>query len=370
MPQFQFANVPGQFQQGHQFAAANAQQAENLKQSQFAGKQATDLDALRKNIRSAVELKSVPDDQKAAFLSNKIATGESERRDMTQSRQALELVSSGRFDELNQGTEQLLQVATRMGDIRPVSDGISSEGRTFNRNIAGLSEEDQEKALRIKLRLDPGAVGSATQTIAGSEGLTDTVATSEATIAGAKAEATEGKKLEQQLKHKPAITRAIKLAEAAAKEQGEVLTDLARAKAGMPGLIEATNNLKELAVISTSTLGGRVFDTLVKESGWGSTEGANAKVKFKAIIDNQVLPLLKQIFGGAMTEGEGLRLSNTLGDPDASPEQKMLQIEAFMEHQQRQMETLTRQAEAGEKPQDIQGELSSEDAAIFSKYGI
>jgi hypothetical protein len=164
---------------------------------------------------------------------------------------------------------------------------------------------------------------------------------------GAESSVAEGEKLKQQLKYKPAIAGAVRLAEKAATEQGDVLTDLARAEAGLPGLIEATDNLKELASVATSTLGGRFFDVIAKESGWGTTKGANAKAKYIAIIDNQVLPLLKQTFGGAMTEGEGLRLSNTFGDPNASPEQKMLQTEAFIEQKLRDIERLKTQSEAG-----------------------
>ena len=122
---------------------------------------------------------------------------------------------------------------------------------------------------------------------------------------------------------------------------------MARAEAGLPGLIEATGNLKELAGVATSTYAGRFFDSIAKESGWGSTKGANARAKYIAIIDNQVLPLLKQTFGGAMTEGEGLRLSNTFGDPNATPEQKMLQTEAFIEQKKRDIEGLKTQANAG-----------------------
>jgi hypothetical protein len=350
MPQFQFANVPGSVQQGRQFAAQNAQNQENLAQSQFKGGQAKELDALRKNIRSAMNLQAVPNAQKPEFLANAIATGEAEGRDMTQSKQALELVNTGRFDELEQGTNKLLEVATRMGDIQRPTDGITAGQREFQSllDMAGDdSNQEQQRAAQIKLRMIPGAVGSSAQTVAQSPDLTQQVAESGAIIEGAKSAAKESGKLEQQLIHQPVITRAIKLAEAKATEQGAVLTDLARAEAGMPGLIEATNNLKELATIATSTMAGSVYDFAAKESGWGSTEGATAKARYTAIIDNQVLPLLKQVFGGAMTEGEGLRLTKTLGDPDAAPEVKIAQTEAFMEHQMRQYKTLQRQAEEG-----------------------
>lgn len=263
------------------------------------------------------------------------------------------------------------QVISALGDSvnlfnQQQGRGKSAATRDFETKV-NLVKNDPElktpaaKAAAIDLGLEARASTSAQERIASDPVLTDAVAQSTAQIAEAKSEATEGAKLKQQLKHKPAITRAIKLAEKAAIEQGEVLTDLARAEAGLPGLIAATNNLKELSRVATSTFGGRFFDVIAKESGWGSTKGANARAKYIAIIDNQVLPLLKQTFGAAMTEGEGLRLSNTLGDANASPEQKMLQTEAFIEQKLRDIERLKSQASAGAKAEDELINVSDED---------
>ena len=62
------------------------------------------------------------------------------------------------------------------------------------------------------------------------------------------------------------VTTAEAQAEAAGR--GETLTDLSRAEAALPGLRETVGQLKELALIATSTLGARIFDTVVKESGF------------------------------------------------------------------------------------------------------
>jgi hypothetical protein len=255
------------------------------------------------------------------------------------------------IDETNEAITDL-----ERGDIQSVVSGLSDgvalfrqqQGRTagqreFESATRGLTEEDKLKARRIELGLDPRASLSANERIATNTVLGDQVVEQKA----AESRATETGKSKAQLKFKPAITRAVKLAEKAAAEQGDVLTDLARAEAGLPGLIESTNNLKELASVATSTYGGRFFDEIAKQSGWGSTKGGNARAKYIAIIDNQVLPLLKQTFGGAMTEGEGLRLSNTFGDPDATPEQKMLQTEAFIEQKLRDIDRLKLQADSG-----------------------
>jgi hypothetical protein len=184
---------------------------------------------------------------------------------------------------------------------------------------------------------------SAAERIADSPELTQKVATSQAEIAGTKASATESEKLKQQRKHKPAITALVKLAEKEATERGETITALQRSQAALPGLTEAVGQLKELSQLATSTFGGKVFDFAVKQTGFGSTEGATSRAKFIAIVNNQVLPLLKETFGAAFTATEGESLKATMGDPDASPEEKMAQLDAFIAQKKRDIQTKERQ---------------------------
>lgn len=149
----------------------------------------------------------------------------------------------------------------------------------------------------------------------------------------------EAKKLSAQLKLKPQIEKAVVEAKAIAANRGEAFTELSQAKAALPGLTTAVDNLKELALVATSTFGGRVFDTAVRESGFGATKGATARAKFIAIVNNQVLPLLKPTFGAAFTVQEGEALKATMGDPDASPQEKMAQLDAFIAQKMRDIET-------------------------------
>jgi hypothetical protein len=165
----------------------------------------------------------------------------------------------------------------------------------------------------------------------------------EAGVAVEKAKGEAEVKAGVDLRFKPAIETAVKLAEKAAAARGETLTTLARAEAALPGLIQTIDTLKELAPIATSTLGGKVFDTVVKESGFGTTKGATARAKFIAIVANQVLPLLKETFGAAFTVGEGQELKATMGDPDASPAEKIAQLEAFIDQKRRSIETAERE---------------------------
>lgn len=181
--------------------------------------------------------------------------------------------------------------------------------------------------------------------------------------AGATAEAKAG----VDLRFKPAIRTAVKLAEKAAAARGETLTTLQRAEAALPGLIETVDTLKELAPIVTSTIGGKVFDFAVKESGFGATKGATARAKFIAIVSNQVLPLLKETFGAAFTAVEGAELKATMGDPDASPEQKIAQLEAFITQKRRSIQTAQRELSLGTITADDLADLTDEQLAELAR---
>jgi hypothetical protein len=174
-------------------------------------------------------------------------------------------------------------------------------------------------------------------------------------------------KADVDLRFKPAIRAAIKLAEKEASARGETLTTLKRAEAALPGLIATIDTLKELAPIATSTIGGKVFDFAVKESGFGATKGATARAKFIAIVANQVLPLLKETFGAAFTVGEGQELKATMGDPDASPEQKIAQLEAFIAQKKRSIETSQRELSLGTITVDDLSGLTDEQLAELAR---
>jgi len=157
--------------------------------------------------------------------------------------------------------------------------------------------------------------------------------------ASIKSEKTEIAKETTKLKFKPQIEKAVIAARKEAENRGDVFNELNQAKAALPSLKSAVSQLRELSAVATSTFGGKVFDLAVKETGFGSTKGATAKAKFIAVINNQVLPLLKPTFGAAFTVQEGESLKATMGDPDASPEEKMVQLDAFIDQKLRDIET-------------------------------
>ena len=224
-----------------------------------------------------------------------------------------------------------------------------------NAKAAGLEPGTPEyiRAAQIELGLQPRAGISAQERIAGDPSLSAQVAAS----SGREAGATESAKLNAQLGFKPAIAEAVKTAEASAKSRGESLSEVARAKASLPGLTEVVNKLITLSDVATYTLAGKAFDEVTKQLGFGATEGATARAKMDSLVSNQILPLLKETFGNQFTEKEGESLRKTMLDIDASPAQKKEILNAFIEQKIRDIETkesnLNQQAPAGQSPQRI-----------------
>lgn len=267
--------------------------------------------------------------------------------------------------QINDGLDdnELDYVINRLKQYAPVASDAATQSFEARAKAAGLEPGSAEysQAAKIDLGLAPRAATSAQERIASNQELTKQVAESEATIAGAKAGSSEEAKLKQKLEYMPQIQSAVKTAESKATSEGETLSELNRTKAAMPGLMQAVADLRELAPLATSTLGGKIWDSAVKETGFGATEGATARAKFVAIIDNQMLPLLKETFGAAFTAQEGESLKATLGDPDATPDEKMAQLDAFIDQKMRNIETKERQL--GQEPQQ---ETSIED--LVNKY--
>lgn len=237
--------------------------------------------------------------------------------------------------------------------------GASAAQREFNQLSAlatGNPESDITKAARIKLGLDPRAAESAAERIVKDP----VVAKQIAEQAGKEAEATETGKSKAKLKYGPQITKAVKLAEKAAIERGDVLNDLDRMTAALPGVRDAVSQLKELAPLTTTTWGGAVWDAAVKQTGFGATKGSTALAKFQAIVDNQVLPLLKPTFGGSFSVQEGESLKATLGDPSASPAEKLATLDAFMNQKERDIQSKKTQIDQGGNTQRTGGVIMTD----------
>ena len=184
-----------------------------------------------------------------------------------------------------------------------------------------------------------------------------------------RAGAVTGSQQQQKLNYAGLITAAQSKAAAAAKAEGEAFTEYHQTKAALPQMKEVVTKLRELSEVATYTWGGRLWNEAVKQSGFGSTDGADARAKYQATIDNEVLPLLKLTFGAAFTAAEGDALRATLGDVNASPSEKQAALDAFIAAQERKIKT--REATAASlsnarqppSPQNPSAALSPEEQA-------
>jgi hypothetical protein len=214
---------------------------------------------------------------------------------------------------------------------------------------AGLepgSEGSKEAAL-VALGTVARAGESASERLARDPELARRVVELEQQTAAAK----ESGKLESQLAQLPDIRASIQTAEASAKSRGESLSDLNRAKAALPGLKEVVNQLIGLADVATYTLAGRAFDVVTKEFGFGATDGSTARAKMESLVNNQVLPLLRETFGAAFTREEGVELRKTMLDINASPAQKKEILNVFYDQKMRSLETTSREIDGGGQAQ-------------------
>ena len=112
-----------------------------------------------------------------------------------------------------------------------------------------------------------------------------------------------------------------------AVESDRALREMER---NLPGILDVAGQLETLAEEATYTKAGVLRDEVAKQLGMNPTESAVARAAYIAVVDNQVLPLLRQTFGAAFTAKEGDTLRATLGDPDKSPAEKKAVLDAFV----------------------------------------
>ncbi|MGL6208723.1 MAG: hypothetical protein ACRC14_02695 [Paracoccaceae bacterium] len=132
------------------------------------------------------------------------------------------------------------------------------------------------------------------------------------------------------------------------KAEGEDTALLDSTSSKMEGLEQVVSQLETLADKATYTYAGQVRDTVKKQLGLEPGEAAIARSEYIAMVDNQVLPMLRDTFGAAFTVREGETLRATLGDPDKSPQEKKAVLRAFIEQKKRDIKALeTRTGQPG-----------------------
>jgi len=140
----------------------------------------------------------------------------------------------------------------------------------------------------------------------------------------------------------PQIQAAKTTAEAFAKNKAETTTELGERISMMPQLEATVNKLSELGKIATYTKSGQVLDIGRAELGLAPRQSAIARKEYISLVDNQILPLLRQTFGAQFTQREGESLKATLGDPNATPEEKDAVLRSFIDQKKQTIAAMQR----------------------------
>jgi len=118
----------------------------------------------------------------------------------------------------------------------------------------------------------------------------------------------------------------------------------------MPELMDTVSKLNELGQSATYTKGGQLLDVIRRETGMSPRQSAVDRAAYISMIDNQILPLLRDTFGAQFTEREGNTLRKTLGDANSTPEEKNAQLNAFIRQKQMSIESQKRKLDSYNQP--------------------
>ena len=135
------------------------------------------------------------------------------------------------------------------------------------------------------------------------------------------------------------------------KDEGDNIALYKSMTSKMPGLEQVVSELDNLAGKATYTLSGQLLNAGRKELGLAPNESAVARTDYQAKVANQILPLLRDTFGAQFTQVEGERLMATLGNPDATPEEKQAVLKTFIAQKRRDIEALAIQT--GQMPSAV-----------------
>lgn len=275
--------------------------------------------------------------------------------DLSDSDAVLSAIENQDFEGATQLLKMGVDAGISQGFLKDPKKSKTAGDREFNNLIAGFSEEDQVKARRVKAGLDARKGSSSIERIAGDPKLTKDVAGSQAIISGSREDA----KFKSKLKFAPEIAKMVSLAQSEAAAKGETFTELGRAQAALPGIKDVVDKLKILSGKATFTLAGRGFNRVAKEFGF-STKGGTSRTQMISMVDNQVLPMLKPIFGSAFTVVEGDRLRDSILDPDSTPDSRVASLTSFYEQMERNIQSKQRELDPKNQPEGLK--LSVEEA--------
>lgn len=152
-----------------------------------------------------------------------------------------------------------------------------------------------------------------------------------------------------------------------AKQRAKDIDEYQNMISKLPQLEETVLRLGELADKATYTYAGQSVDWLNKQLFGGTTEGASARAEYESIVNNQILPLLRDTFGAQFTEREGEQLRKTLGDLNATPAQKKNLLNAFINQKISDIESKKRKIESYGFDYNISGNQVNTDGFVIER---
>lgn len=121
-----------------------------------------------------------------------------------------------------------------------------------------------------------------------------------------------------------------------AQEEQKNQEDLDAAKIRYQNAQELVRQLNGLVDEATHTPVGRKLDSMANFFGF-TTDGAEAEERYRQIVNNEMIPRIREYMGSAVTAEEGQRVIGLLGDPTATPEKKRAALNSFLEAAERNL---------------------------------
>jgi len=131
------------------------------------------------------------------------------------------------------------------------------------------------------------------------------------------------------------------------KRQGENENLYRSVVSRMPQLEDTAERLSKLGQAATYTNAGQVRDFTMRELGMDVPDAATARAEYISMVDNEILPLLRDTFGAQFTQREGESLKATLGNPNASPAEKDAVLRSFIRTKVETLNSMRREIDYG-----------------------
>lgn len=266
--------------------------------------------------------------------------------------------------KINREIEEKLKIgdiegANRLMQIQKVYDkGINPYGQQVTQEAMPL-EQTQQGALSAKIsQHSPSSSQSDVNASSYSPSPIPGYADAVSAIEGAKISAKQQAKKNIDYAMNPKISAAEVQAEINARMGSEPFLERRKAEekaraqkalelgeriATFPQLMTTVDRLGQLGKDATYTYAGQGVDFARQQMGLEPTEGAVARKEYVSLVDNQILPLLRQTFGAQFTEREGESLKRTLGDPNASPQEKEAVLRSFIQQKMQTINSMERE---------------------------